>query len=155
MSAAAVIGGMSFSPSANWQLQHVGVEAILVQVSTPAPQTLGRLFAVSPDVAELLAVVALGKSVLGYISLHPDSNVAEAWQTENFLGLCRPRQGYDEQGQILDSLGGDQWVAVICLTLTTSKSRFTSLSEISSAGVLCGRWRITAFRGFLNFGKKE
>jgi hypothetical protein len=35
--------------------------------------------------AELLAVVALGKSILGSVSLHPDSNVAEARQTKIFL----------------------------------------------------------------------
>jgi hypothetical protein len=52
--------------------------------------------------AKLLAVVALRKNILGSISLHPDSNMAEAWQTENFLGLCRPRQGYEEQGQVYD-----------------------------------------------------
>jgi hypothetical protein len=98
---------MGFIPSANWQLQHVGVGAtfphlwaVLVQVSVPAQQTAGRLFAISPYVAELLAVVALSKSILGSINLHPDSNVAEAWQTENFLGLCRSRQGYEEQGQV-------------------------------------------------------
>jgi hypothetical protein len=34
---------------------------------------------------------------------------------------------------ILDSSGGDRWVAVICFTLTTSKLRLTSPSEIPSA----------------------
>jgi hypothetical protein len=58
------------------------------------------MFAISPDVAELLAVVALGKSILGYISLHPDSNAAEAWQRENSLGLCRRRQVCEEQWQV-------------------------------------------------------
>jgi hypothetical protein len=75
-----------------------------VQVSTPAPQTAGRLFVISPDVAELLAVVVLDKSILGSISLHPESNVAEARQTKNFLGLCRFRQSYEEQGQVHDFL---------------------------------------------------
>jgi hypothetical protein len=42
-------------------------------------------------------------------------------------------------------------VAVICLTLITSKPRLTSPSDISSAGVLCGRWRITAFMGFSGY----
>jgi hypothetical protein len=46
-------------------------------------------------------------------------------------------------------------VAVICLTLTTSKPRLTRQSEISSAGVLSGRWPITAFVGFSDLGKKE
>jgi hypothetical protein len=65
-----------------------------------ATQTAGRLFAISPDVAELLAVVALGKSILDSISLHPASNVAEVWETELFPGLCLPRQGYEEQGEV-------------------------------------------------------
>jgi hypothetical protein len=69
-------------------------------VTASTRQAAGRLLAVCPDVAELLAVVALGKSILGSISLHPDSNVAEARQTENFLGLCSPRQSFEEQGQV-------------------------------------------------------
>jgi hypothetical protein len=64
--------------------------------------TAWRLFAGSPDVATLLTVVALGNSNLGSISLHLDSNLAEAWQTENFLGHCRPRQGNEEQWQVFD-----------------------------------------------------
>jgi hypothetical protein len=56
---------------------------------------------------------------------------------------------------ILSSSGGDRRVAVNCLKLTTSKSRLTSPSEISSAGVLCGKWSITAFMGFSDFGKQE
>jgi hypothetical protein len=56
---------------------------------------------------------------------------------------------------ILDSSGGDRRVAVVCLTLTPSMPRLTRPSEISSAVVLYGRWRITAFIGFSDFGKKE
>jgi hypothetical protein len=72
--------------------------ALFVDVSAPAPQTARRLFAICPDVAELLTVVALRKRILGSICLHPDSSVAEARQTENFQGLCRPWQGYEEKG---------------------------------------------------------
>jgi hypothetical protein len=46
----------------------------------------------------------------------------------------------------------DQWLVVICLTLIRSKPRLINPSYISSAGVLCGRWRITAFTGFWDFG---
>jgi hypothetical protein len=42
----------------------------------------------------------------------------------------------------------------ICLTLTTSKPRSTSPSDISFAGVLLGSWRNTAFTGFSDLGKK-
>jgi hypothetical protein len=55
----------------------------------------------------------------------------------------------------LDSSGGDRPLVVICLTLITSKPRLTNPSEMSWAGVLCGRWRMTAFICFLYFGKKE
>jgi hypothetical protein len=76
--------------------------ALLVQVTASAPQASGRMLAVGPDVATLLAVVALGKSILGSRCLHPDSNVAEARQTESFLGLCCPRHSYEEQKQVYD-----------------------------------------------------
>jgi hypothetical protein len=52
------------------------------------------LLAVCPDVAELLAVMALRKTILSAICLSHDCGEAEAWQSENFLGCCRPRQGY-------------------------------------------------------------
>jgi hypothetical protein len=98
MSAAVVSGGMSFlslhqlTVTACWCESSVPLLwAVLVQVSAPTPQTAGRFVAISPDVAEQLAVVARGKSILGSISFHPDSNVAEAWQMENFLGLCHPQ----------------------------------------------------------------
>jgi hypothetical protein len=48
-------------------------------VQALAPQTAGKLFAISPDLVELLAFVALGKRILSSISLHRDSNVADAW----------------------------------------------------------------------------
>jgi hypothetical protein len=43
-------------------------------------------------------------------------------------------------------------VADICLTLITSKPRFTNPSEMSSAGVGIGRRRVTAFIGFWDLG---
>jgi hypothetical protein len=55
---------------------------------------------------------------------------------------------------VLESSGDDRRVVVICLTLTTSKPRFTSPSDISCAGVLSGKWRITAFIGFFRFRKE-
>jgi hypothetical protein len=60
----------------------------------------GWLFAVFPDVAELLAVMALRESALGFICLHPDSYVAEAWQMEDFWGFCRSRQGNKEKWEV-------------------------------------------------------
>jgi hypothetical protein len=49
---------------------------------------------------------------------------------------------------------GDRRIVVICLTLMTLKPRFTSPSEMSSAWVLGGRCRMTAFFGFRALGKK-
>jgi hypothetical protein len=86
------------------------------------------LFAISLDVAELLAVVALGKSILGSISLP----LIPVWQrlgkrkiTWDFavLGKVTRNRG---SFMIMDSSGGERRVAVICLTLTTSKPRLTS-----------------------------
>jgi hypothetical protein len=71
-------------------------------MTASAPQAAGRRLALCPDVADLLAVVALGKNILSSISLHPDCDVAEVRQTENLLGLWCPRQGYEEQGQVYD-----------------------------------------------------
>jgi hypothetical protein len=44
--------------------------------------------------AELLAVLALSEAILSSVFLHPDRDVAEAWQTKNFFGICRLWQGY-------------------------------------------------------------
>jgi hypothetical protein len=69
-----------FSPSANRQLQRVGVEDVLpfsVQVTASAPQAAERLLAICPDVAELLAVMALRKTILSSICLYPYCDVAE------------------------------------------------------------------------------
>jgi hypothetical protein len=49
-----------------------------------------------------VAFVALNETILVSISLHPDSNVAEARETGNFLEHCCPRQSYEEQGQVYD-----------------------------------------------------
>jgi uncharacterized protein YqiB (DUF1249 family) len=67
-----------------------------VQVAAATPQTTRGLLAVCPDVAELLAVVALSKPVLSFVRLYPDCNVAEVVQFENFLGLRRSGQGDGE-----------------------------------------------------------
>jgi hypothetical protein len=67
-------------------LQYAGVKDALflrtvsMMVAAPITQTAGRLFAVGPDVAKFLAVVALRKGVLGFIGLYLDGNVAEVGQ---------------------------------------------------------------------------
>jgi hypothetical protein len=54
-----------------------------------------------------------------------------------------------------DPSGDDQQVAVTCLKLITSKPRLTSPSDMSSARVLCGIRRMTAFVGFSDLGQNE
>jgi hypothetical protein len=53
---------------------------------------------------------------------------------------------------VVDPSEVGQWVAVICLTLIMSKPKLTSPSDMSSAGVLRGRWHITVFMGFRYLG---
>jgi hypothetical protein len=103
VSAGPIVGGMGFfsfrqpAVAACWGGCCVPLlGALFVEVSAPAPLTTRRVFAICPDVAELLAVVALRKKILGSVCLHPDSTVTEARQTENFLGLCPPWQSYEE-----------------------------------------------------------
>jgi hypothetical protein len=48
-----------------------------VYVTASAPEVAGRLPAVCPDVAELLAVMAVRKTILCSICLHPYCHVAE------------------------------------------------------------------------------
>jgi hypothetical protein len=71
-----------------------------VQVAASALRTTGRLPKVSLDVAKLLAVTTPNKASLGYIRLHLDRYVAKAWQIEDSFRLCRPGQGYEEQGEV-------------------------------------------------------
>jgi hypothetical protein len=47
-----------------------------MQVIAPTPQSAGRLFVGNPEVAKLLALVALHKGVLRFIRLYLDGNVA-------------------------------------------------------------------------------
>jgi hypothetical protein len=48
------------------------LRTLLVQVAATAPQKTGRLLAVFPNVAELLAVMALRKPILSFMVLYPD-----------------------------------------------------------------------------------
>jgi hypothetical protein len=131
------------------------LRAVLVQVAAPTPHAAGRLFAVGPNVAKLLAVKTLGERGLGFIRLYLHGDMAEAGQLEDcgdfsVLGRVTRNRG---RFTILDA-SGDRRVDVICLTLMTSNPRSSSPSEMSWAGVLLGRWRNTALIGFSDFGKK-
>jgi hypothetical protein len=107
LSAAPIIGGMWFlalrklAVTASWSGGSVLLlRTFLVQVAAPAPRISGRLFAVGPNVAELLAVVTLCESAVCFISFHLDCNVAEASQLEDLVGFRRSRQSYEEKGEV-------------------------------------------------------
>jgi hypothetical protein len=51
-----------------------------VQVVTSTPQTSRELLAVGPDMAKVLAVVALLKASLSFVNLHVDDNIIKAIQ---------------------------------------------------------------------------
>jgi hypothetical protein len=106
VSAALIIGGMWFltlrqlTVTANWSGGSVFLlRTFFLQLAARAPQTSGRLPTVCPKVAEVLAVVALCKAVLSPVSLQLDCYVAEGCQPEDFLRLCRSRQGDEEKGE--------------------------------------------------------
>jgi hypothetical protein len=58
-----------------------------VQVTAPTPHKTGSLFAVCPDIAELLAVVTLRETSLGSVRFYPDCNMTKAHQFEYLMGL--------------------------------------------------------------------
>jgi hypothetical protein len=59
-----------------------------MQVATTTPQTLRELLTVGPDMANVLAVVALHKASLSSLQLYPDDNMVKAIQLEYLLRLC-------------------------------------------------------------------
>jgi hypothetical protein len=63
---------------------------VSLQVDTPTPQAARRLFAVGQDVAKFLVVVALRKSVSGFIQLYLDRSVVDIGKFKHILGHCRP-----------------------------------------------------------------
>jgi hypothetical protein len=61
-----------------------------VQVAATTQQAARGLFAICPDVAKLLTVVALGQGILGFVGLNFYGDMAEGRQLEYFLRLCLP-----------------------------------------------------------------
>jgi hypothetical protein len=61
-----------------------------MHVAAPTPQAAGILLPIGPDMAKLLAVVALCKEVFGFVRIYLDGDVAEAGQFEYFLGFACP-----------------------------------------------------------------
>jgi hypothetical protein len=110
-----------------------------VQLTAPAPQAAGRLLAVCPDMAELLAVMALRKTILSSICL-------------GILPSSARLLGKGGRFMVSDPSGDDRRVPVICLTLITSKPRLTSPSDVFCRGVM---WQVAYDRlhgFFFGFG---
>jgi hypothetical protein len=61
--------------------------AFLVQVTAATPHTTRRLLAVRQNMAELLAVLTLHETSLGFVRLYPDLNIAKSRQFEYVIGL--------------------------------------------------------------------
>jgi hypothetical protein len=110
---------------------------LLVQVATCTPQTTGRLPTVSPDVANVLAVMILHKASLRRIHLHLDGNVPKAWQIEDFLQLYRPGQGYKEQGELPSCCFVG--TLMVCIPLCIIKQMLTQLCLLSISNLLLCR----------------
>jgi hypothetical protein len=162
--ASPIFGGMRFFPfrqpaaTTCWGGRCVPLlGALLVQVSAPAQQIARRLLSICPYLAKLLAVVALRKGIWALYA----STLITMWQrlgrrkfSRDFEVLCKVIR---KRGRLISSYssGGNRRLVVTCLTLSTSKPRLTSPSEISAAGVSCGRWHITVFMGLSDLGKKE
>jgi hypothetical protein len=92
ISAAPIIGRMGFlffrqlTVAACWYGRCISFfRIVLVKVADPAPQTTGRLRAVYLNMAELVAVMALRKSILNFIGSYPDCDVAKAWDPGIFF----------------------------------------------------------------------
>jgi hypothetical protein len=86
-------------------------------------------------------IVTLGKGGLGFILIYLYGNMAEAGQFERswdfaILGRVSRNRG---KAMGMEPSGGRRAVD-ICLMPITSKSRSTSPSAMSSAGVFMGRW---------------
>jgi hypothetical protein len=124
-----------------------------MQVAATTPHTTGRLLTVRPDIADLLAVVALREAILGLVCLYSDLYVLEGfWKIScdfAVLGNVIRNRG---MFLVTDPSVGDGRVDEICLTPIMSKPASISPSEISSAGVSIGRFRNTALVGFRDFG---
>jgi hypothetical protein len=71
-----------------WHRCHIALfQAFLVKMTAPTPHTTEMLLAVVPDTAELLAVVTLHETSLGFVCLYPDRNMAKAHQFEYLMTL--------------------------------------------------------------------
>jgi hypothetical protein len=86
--------------------------AFLVQVTTPAPHTAGRVLAGSPDMAEFLAVVAMRETSLGFIRPYPDCKMNISWDFDVLGKVVMKKRMFS----VVVPSAGDRRVVDICLT---------------------------------------
>jgi hypothetical protein len=113
-----------------------------MQVAAATPQAAGRLLAICSDVTKFLAV-GLREGMWQRLD-----SLNSSW---DLVALGRVTRN---KGRVTGIPSSDRWVVDSCLMLTTSKPRSPRPPAMSSAGVLMGRWRITALMGFSDFGKE-
>jgi hypothetical protein len=95
------------------------------------------------------AVVTLRETSLGFVCLYLMAilprllSFSISWDFDVLGKVIRKR----EMCTVVSS-ARDPWVVDICLTLITSKPRFTNPSEMFSAGAEAGRYSITVSAGF-------
>jgi hypothetical protein len=65
---------------------------------------MGRLLAVVPDIVELLALVTLLETSMGYVHLYPDPNIAKACQFEYYHGTLMPEVRLSGRGLFMPCL---------------------------------------------------
>jgi hypothetical protein len=127
-----------------------------MQVATTTRQTSRGLFVVGPDMAKVLAVVALPKSSLSSNWYYLDDNMVKDIQFEYLLRFKFLVKVTRNRGKVFTWVYpfGVLRLIVNCLTLMMLKPKSFRLSEIPSAGVSRGRWWITVWTVFSNFGEK-
>jgi hypothetical protein len=138
VSASPIDGGMGFlsfhqpAVTASWGGGSVLVLwTLFVQVAAPAPHTAGRLPTVNPDVAKLLAALALRKAIMNSICLYSDGNMAESCQSEISWDFAALGKVMRNSVRLLFWVPSDSDRRVdFCLTLIMSKPTFINPSEI-------------------------
>jgi hypothetical protein len=73
------------------------------------------------------------KTVLSFIAVYPDCDVAKTWQSENFSGFCRRREGHKEQGELYDCWFCS-WMRCLRIHVLISKQRFDFLMARARQG---------------------
>jgi hypothetical protein len=104
-----------------------------MQAAAPTPQASGKLFAVCPDLAKLLVVVAMRKGIYASTLMEMWHRLKSLKMFCNFSDLGKVTRNKVKVIEVVPS--GDRRAVDICLTLIKSKPRSTSLSYMSTTVV--------------------